>query len=137
MYAGKVLSVLTGDGMSNLSMPNNEKSKTLFRQEMLLAHNSQRLGSIRLNQPISTLVISTISLIVATSLITYITCGSVMRKARAAGLTIPSGGSVSITAPNAGLILHCLVAEGQQVNAGQRIFELSTERQSSSGELLL
>jgi membrane fusion protein len=61
--------------------------------------------------------------------------GSVTKKARITGITIPVGGSISVAAPNAGLLLHSFVKEGESVVAGQALFELSTARQGQQGEI--
>ncbi|MBI3285403.1 MAG: hypothetical protein HYZ65_11240, partial [Burkholderiales bacterium] len=74
-------------------------------------------------------------MLVAAGLIAYLTLGSVSKKARVAGVTVPAGGSLAIAATNAGVLLRSLVAEGQQVAAGQPLFELSTARVGEQGEI--
>jgi membrane fusion protein len=107
----------------------------LFRNEVAEAKSSQWLGSIRLAQPVSTLVIAVVALLVSICLACYVTFGSVTKKARVAGITIPSTGSLSIVTPGNAVLVRTLVAEGQQLQAGQPMFELSTERQGSKGEI--
>lgn len=50
-------------------------------------------------------------------------------------MVIPRGGSLSVSSPDTGIITRIRVKEGQQVTIGQALFELSTERQSTNGEL--
>ena len=72
---------------------------------------------------------------IAGALIFFVVMGSVTKKARTAGILVPDTGSLGIHAPNEGILIRSLVREGERVSAGQTLFELSTERQSSNGEL--
>ena len=108
---------------------------TLFRPEVTAAHSQQWLGAIRLAQPISGWLIAGIATLIAAALIAFVSLGNVTKKARITGITIPVGGSISVAAPNAGLLMQNYVSEGQTVNAGQTLFELSTERQGDKGEI--
>ncbi|MFZ6734933.1 HlyD family efflux transporter periplasmic adaptor subunit [Undibacterium sp. Ji42W] len=111
------------------------KSSPLFRPEVTAALGSQWMGSIRLAQPLSASLIAIVALIIAAVLIAYITFGSITKKARVTGITVPIGGQLSVAAPNAGILLTTHVKEGEQVKAGQILFTLSTERQNSQGEI--
>ena len=108
---------------------------SLFRKEVLAAHDSQWMGAIRLAQPMSTKIVAAVSITIAACLLIYIFVGTVTGKARVTGITIPTGGSLTITAPNQGVLARSHVKEGQFVRAGQPLFELSTERQGSGGEI--
>ncbi|MBC3910898.1 HlyD family secretion protein [Undibacterium umbellatum] len=107
----------------------------LFRPEVTAALGSQWMGAIRLAQPLSASLIAIVALVIAAVLITYITLGSITKKARVTGVTVPVGGQLSVAAPNAGILLSSHVTEGEQVKAGQILFTLSTERQNSQGEI--
>jgi len=107
----------------------------LFRPEVTAALGSQWMGSIRLAQPLSASLIAIVALVIAAVLIAYITFGSITKKARVTGITVPVGGQISVAAPNAGILLTSYVTEGEQVKAGQILFTLSTERQNSQGEI--
>ena len=120
-----------------MTLQNQQATSPLIRPEVTDAHSQQWMGAIRLAQPISAWLIAGIAALIAAALIAFIGLGSVTKKARVAGLTVPSNGSLSIIAPNAGVLLRSHVSEGQKVNAGQTLFELSTERQGSQGELRL
>ena len=63
------------------------------------------MGAIRLAQPISSWLIAGVALVIAAALIAYITLGSITKKARVTGITVPVGGNLSIAAPNAGILL--------------------------------
>lgn len=110
-------------------------STPLFRPEVTAALGSQWMGSIRLAQPLSASLIAIVALVIAAVLVAYITFGSITKKARVTGITVPVGGQISVAAPNAGILLTSHVTEGEQVKAGQILFTLSTERQNSQGEI--
>lgn len=114
---------------------NNEVESPLFRSEVVASSNQQWLGAIRLAQPLSSWLIAAFSIMIASALIVFVVMGSVTKKARTAGILVPDTGSLGIHAPNEGILIRSLVREGERVSAGQTLFELSTERQSSSGEL--
>ena len=114
---------------------NNEVESPLFRSEVVASSNQQWLGAIRLAQPLSSWLIAAFSIMIASALIVFVVMGSVIKKARTAGILVPDTGSLGIHAPNEGILIRSLVREGERVFAGQTLFELSTERQSSSGEL--
>ncbi|WP_295762909.1 HlyD family efflux transporter periplasmic adaptor subunit [Undibacterium sp.] len=107
----------------------------LFRPEVSARQSQQYLGSIRLAQAVSGWLIAAVASLIAIALISFVSLGSVSKKARVTGITLPVGGSISISAPNAGLLLRSHVLEGQSVLAGQALFELSTERQGYQGEI--
>jgi membrane fusion protein len=107
----------------------------LFRHEVLNAQSAQWLGAISLSQPLSGWLISAVSVLISVALMAYIGFGTIMKKARITGITTPPSGSLSIAAPNAGVLSKSFVREGQKVLLGQTLFEVSTERQGNFGEL--
>lgn len=107
----------------------------LFRHEALSAGNKHALGAIRLAQPLSAWLVVGCSLFFATVLVAFIAFGTVAQKSRIAGVTVVQAGSIRIAAPNAGILTHGHVQEGQSVVAGQVLFELSTARYGADGEL--
>lgn len=111
------------------------KQFPLFRPEVTSALSQQWMGGIRLAQPISSWLISGIALTITSAFIAFVIAGSVTKKAHVTGVLTPSKGTIGINAPNAGILLYSHVHEGQEVKAGQTLFELSTERQGSNGEL--
>ncbi|MFZ6767535.1 HlyD family secretion protein [Undibacterium sp. Di26W] len=110
-------------------------SSPLFRPEVTAALGSQWMGSIRLAQPASASLIAIVAMLIAAALVAYITFGSITKKARVTGITVPVGGQLSVAAPNAGILLNTHVKEGELVKAGQVLFTISTERQNSQGEI--
>ncbi|MDE2431216.1 MAG: HlyD family efflux transporter periplasmic adaptor subunit, partial [Burkholderiales bacterium] len=96
---------------------------------------SQWMGAIRLAQPISTTLVAIVAMLIATILVAYISLGSITKKARVTGITVPVGGQLSVVAPNAGILLSANVQEEQHVKLGQVLFTIGTERQNSHGEI--
>lgn len=112
-----------------------EPVSPLFRPEILAAQGQSGMGSISLARPASSWIIAVTSLVIAAALILFVIFGSVTKKARVAGITVAASGSLTVTAPNAGVLVQSLVNEGKTVQAGQALFELSNERRDSKGEL--
>jgi len=106
-----------------------------FRPEVTSSQNQLSRGAIRLSQPISGWLATAISLLIIFLFIIYVTCGSVTRKDRVTGITVPVGGNIGVFALSSGVVMKFLVNEGEQVKAGQPLFEISTERQSDHGEV--
>ncbi|NHZ39960.1 HlyD family secretion protein [Massilia aquatica] len=109
--------------------------QALFRQEVFASKNAQWIGAIRLAQPVSSALIACCAVAIAALLLAFITWGSFTKKARISGITTPAGGSLTISALNAGVLVRSHVREGQRVREGQVLFDLSMERQGSKGEI--
>jgi membrane fusion protein len=107
----------------------------LFRSEVFESRRAQSIGSIRLDQPISGMLVAATALVLSAALVSFIVFGSVTKKARVAGLVVPVAGTVGITAPSAGVLVRSHVKEGDRVEEGQVLFDLSTEKQGIGGEL--
>jgi membrane fusion protein len=117
-------------------MSDNATSQSpLFRQEVTSFLGQQWLGTIRLTQPLSSWLIAGVALAITSVFIAFVLFGSVTKKAHVTGVLVPSTGSLGISTPNAGILIRNYVTEGQQVRAGEPLFELSSERQGSNGEL--
>ncbi|UUZ55053.1 HlyD family secretion protein [Massilia sp. H-1] len=80
-------------------------------------------------------MIAGVAFLIATVLIGYVCLGTFTRKARVSGITVASGGIISIKAPNAGVMTQSYIAEGQYVKAGDPLFVLSTQNQSERGKI--
>lgn len=106
----------------------------LFREEVLRAQSTQWLGSIRIARPVGFAWVTGIALMLAAALIAYAVLGQVTRKARLAGMLVPSGGLITLSAPQAGTLTELLVHEGQLVTAGQALMRLSSPRLLASGD---
>lgn len=107
----------------------------MFRHEFLKSRNEESLGSIRLSQPASLLLVVTVAIISISALILFVFFGTITRKSRVAGITVPIQGSIGISSNNTGVLNKIHVSEGEYVTIGQKLFEISTERQNGSGEI--
>ena len=110
------------------------KTAQLFRAEVIAARQSQWLGSIRLGRPPSFAWVTGLALALGLALLGYAVLGEITRKARLAGVLLPSSGLLSLSAPQAGFINELLVAEGDWVEAGQTLMRLKSERSTAGGE---
>ena len=117
--------------MSNIEVQHSP----LFRREATASLGQQWLGTIHLAQPLSSWLISGLAFVILLAFITFVLVGTVTKKARVTGILVPGKGSLVINAPNAGVLVRNYVTEGKRVRAGEPLFELSTERQGSRGEL--
>lgn len=108
---------------------------TLFRPEVLVARGSQWIGEISLVQPAAGWLVATVALVLSICTVSFITFGSMTRKERVTGLTVPRAGSLTILAGGAGILVQQFVKEGQFVSAGQALFEVSSERHGETGDL--
>jgi len=106
-----------------------------FRTEVVESESGIAYGMIRLSKPISGWVATFIALFICTVAAIFAVHGSIARKSRVAGVTVPIGGNISIYSPNTSIVRKFLVSEGDQVTAGQPMFELSTERENQQGEI--
>lgn len=105
----------------------------LFRSDVLHARSNASLGAIRLAQPLSAKVIAVVALAIAAAMLSFIVLGSVTKAARVAGITVPIAGQMALAAPDAGVLTHSHVREGDLVTEGQTLFEISTARHGSHG----
>lgn len=107
----------------------------LFRSEAVTASTGTLFGTIRLAQPVAGWLSASMAFLIVIALALFAVLGSVTRKAHVTGITVPANGSATIAATTAGVLSHLYVHEGQHVDSGHPLFELSTERQNVNGEL--
>ena len=114
-------------GRDDASQPSN-----LFRPEALAAKRGEWLGTIQLAAPLSGWVLSAIALALATGLIVFLTFGHYTRRERVSGQLLPVQGLLSVGSPNAGTVSRVLVREGQFVERGDALIEVSGELDSTA-----
>jgi membrane fusion protein len=102
----------------------------LFRREMLDARKQRWLGSIRL--PVSRMGWPMAALAVAALIASLALLGFARytRSESASGQLIPHGGLLNVSAPAGGRIARSHVVEGQMVERGQTLLEISVELDS-------
>ncbi len=108
-------------------------SSDLFRKEAIDALQTRWTGQIASIRPISawflTLFLSAIGAIILIFLFT----GSYTKKERVTGVVMPVAGVIRLRAPENAVISAIAVKDGQQVNAGDLLVELTQERFSDQG----
>ncbi|MBC7502932.1 MAG: HlyD family efflux transporter periplasmic adaptor subunit [Herminiimonas sp.] len=102
----------------------------LFRKEALAATNTTRLGTIILVRPVSFTVLTVAATTLAILVVVFLVGSSYTRRSTVIGQLIPDTGLIRVHSPQAGVIVSKSVEEGQQVNAGDVLYVVSTERQN-------
>ncbi|WP_415033483.1 HlyD family secretion protein [Azonexus sp.] len=77
---------------------------------------------------------SAVAALCALSIVLLFTFGSYTKRSSVTGHLVPNGGLLRVYAPQAGIIQEKRVGEGQHLRAGEILFMLSSERQSSTLE---
>ncbi|QRX83997.1 HlyD family secretion protein [Glaciimonas sp. PAMC28666] len=105
----------------------------LFREQALAAQQTNYLGGIILVRPLSLSVLTACALILAVLLGTLLRLGSYTRHSTVAGQLIPTSGFIKVYASQPGIVVEKRVTEDSNVSAGQVLYVLSGERDSSTG----
>lgn len=105
----------------------------LYRAEALAARDRDRLGVIRLAQPVGHRFAAALAVVVIAVLAAFAVLGSYTRRATVPGYLEPTGGTIRLLAPMAGTLVERRVQEGERVDAGRVLFVVSGERQSDGG----
>jgi membrane fusion protein len=106
----------------------------LFRQEVIDAGKSHFLGTIRIARNPRFTVVTTVALVLALALVAYGVWGEVARKARVAGVLVPAGGTLSLSATQGGTLVDIRVKQGDRVEARQPLALVSADRRTSEGD---
>lgn len=104
----------------------------LFRDQALAAQQTKWLGDIVLIRPLSFTFLTVFSVILAALICAFLAWGSYTKHSTVSGQLIPDTGLIKVYAPQTGIIIEQHVKEGQQVKAGDVLYVLSSERQSST-----
>jgi membrane fusion protein len=104
----------------------------LFREEVLDERRSQWLGTVLLVPRTSQSVLTIIGASAAFALVALLWFGSYTRTAHIGGWLVPQDGLVQVFAPQSGVVTSVKVREGADVAAGDPLFVLSGEVQSST-----
>jgi len=105
---------------------------SLFRDQALAAQHTKWLGQIVLIRPLSFTLLTIFAAILALVVCTFLTWGSYTKHSTISGQLIPNTGLIKVYAPQTGIVFEQQVKEGQQVKAGDVLYVLSSERQSST-----
>lgn len=100
---------------------------TLFRAEALAPKNDGWMGEVVLVQPLSLRAVVWMVVALTAALFLFLCRADYTRRIDAGGALVPDMGLVKVQSPRAGVVLQCLVREGQQVQAGQLLYVVSTD----------
>jgi membrane fusion protein len=104
----------------------------LFREAALDAQRNNGVGRIIMIQPISYTVLALIAAAFALALVLFAAWGTYTRRVTVSGQLVPDKGLMKVYVPQTGTIVSERVTEGSRVKAGDTLFVLSSERQSST-----
>jgi membrane fusion protein len=105
----------------------------LFRKEAVDALQTRWTGSITSIRPVSAWFLTVFLAAIAGLIVAFLFFGSYTKKERVAGVVMPVDGVVRLRAPENAVVSTIAVKEGQQVNAGDLLVELTQERFSDQG----
>ncbi|SFD27576.1 HlyD family secretion protein [Collimonas sp. OK412] len=105
---------------------------SLFREQALAAQQTKWLGDIVLVRPLSFTFLTAFAVVLAAIICAFLAWGSYTRHSTVSGQLIPDAGLIKVYAPQSGIVIEQHVKEGQQVKAGEVLYVLSSERQSST-----
>ncbi|MDX9768150.1 MAG: HlyD family efflux transporter periplasmic adaptor subunit [Ectothiorhodospiraceae bacterium] len=104
----------------------------LFRRAALAAQKPKAFGQILLVRPLAWRLLSAAAVLCALAIVMLFTWGSYTKRSSVTGQLVPSAGLLRIYPPQTGIVGKKLVAEGQSVKAGDTLYLISSERQSST-----
>lgn len=104
----------------------------LFRSAAISAQQTKTLGDIILVRPLSYRALTAIAAACALLVVLFFAWGSYTKRSTVIGQLLPDSGLVKVYVPQLGVVLEKHVNEGQTVRAGQVLYVLSSERQSST-----
>lgn len=104
----------------------------LFREQALTAQQSKWVGDIVLIRPLSFTILTIFAVALASITCAFLILGSYTKHSTVSGQLVPNTGLIKVYTPQSGIIIEKHVKEGQQVKAGEMLYVLSSERQSST-----
>lgn len=104
----------------------------LFRSAALGAHKTQWLGDIVLIRPLSYTVLTVVATCMALLVAAFMAWGTYTKRSTVIGQLLPDTGLVKVYVPQVGIVQEKRVTEGQQVNKGDVLYVLSSERHSGT-----
>ncbi len=104
----------------------------LFREQAVAAQQVKWQGDVILIRPLSFTVLTLFAIALAGIVCAFLIWGSYTKRSTVMGQLIPDSGLIKLYVQQPGIILEKHVVEGQQVNTGDILYVLSSERQSST-----
>ena len=107
---------------------------SLFRKEAVEHQKDRLMGEVLLLQPISLVILTVVSVIVAVFIAAILYWGSYARRETVHGYLVPDSGIVKLYASSPGIISKSFVKEGEQVKEGAPLFTILAERRLEAGK---
>ncbi|WIM05764.1 MAG: HlyD family efflux transporter periplasmic adaptor subunit [Candidatus Nitricoxidivorans perseverans] len=104
----------------------------LFRAAALGAHKTKWQGDIVLIRPLSYTVLTAVAAFLALVVIAFMVWGTYTKRSTVVGQLLPDTGLVKVYVPQLGIVQEKRAFEGQQVNRGDVLYVLSSERHSGT-----
>jgi len=111
----------------------SQDPQSLFRAEVLAAQSDQASGATMAIRPVGARVLTLFFAALAVAVIAVLLGGSYTKKERVQGVVQAVDGVAVVSAQEPGTIQRVRVKEGQQVQAGEVIAEVSNERYTDAG----
>lgn len=108
-------------------------SSALFRKEAVDALQYRWTGGAMAIRPVSAWFLTVFLSVVAALIVVFLFLGSYTKKERVGGVVMPVAGVVRLRAPENAVVSTIAVKDGQQVNEGDLLVELTQERFSDQG----
>lgn len=102
--------------------------QSLFRQEALDNRKERLWGEVVLIQPLSFYLITAAVTIIVIIIAVFLIYGTYARRENVSGYLLPDKGLVKIYAIQSGVVTDVHVAEGDQVNQGDLLMTISTQK---------
>lgn len=106
-----------------------------FRPEVFAARENRWTGRIILTRPFSFAFLTGCACLIAAAVVLFLIFGSYTDKTTVEGQLFPASGVVRVYAPDTGVITAKYVEDGAKVNAGDKLFALSTSRFGEQGNV--
>lgn len=105
----------------------------LFRKEAVDALQTRWTGQLASIRPVSAWFLTAFLALIAGAMVAFLFIGSYTKKERVTGIVMPVDGVIRLRAPDSAVVSTIAVKDGQQVNAGDLLIELTQERFSDQG----
>jgi membrane fusion protein len=106
-------------------------SSNIFRPEALHESQGSAFGTAVVSTPIGLSLLTGAACAVAMAVALFLGFSVYSRKSQVVGYLVPDKGIVKVFAPVSGIIVSSAVHDGQEVGAGEALYELNLERSSA------
>jgi membrane fusion protein len=103
-----------------------QTKQKLYRPEAIEGRRSTLFGAIRIAQPVPLVVMSALVVLIMAIVITFLVFGTYARKVTVQGYLMPESGVSRVYSPADGVASQLLITEGQCVDQGDILVEIST-----------